>query len=185
MVNTDNATEIIQSYGNMYYIGIFLWTFLEGETIVLLSGVAAKHGVVDIYRLIVTAWTGAFLGDQLYFYIGRRWGEKLLNKFERFKPSISRAIKLLERFSTIFILTFRFLYAVRNVSPFAIGMSTITWLRFAVINFIAAGIWAIAFAGGGYLAGAALEGVFGTIGLVLSGLLLATGLFMLHRHANK
>ena len=46
----------------------------------------------------------------------------------------------------LLILGFRFLYGLRSVTPFVIGMSGISWLRFALLNVIGAGIWASAFA---------------------------------------
>jgi len=185
MFDSSNIANMIISYGDIYLLCIFFWTFLEGETIIILSGVAAKNGMILLEHIIFTAWSGAFLGDQLYFYIGRRWGGKILIKFERLRPSITKAIGFLENHSIIFIFTYRFIYAVRNVSPFAIGMSSISWRRFAILNFCAAGIWAIAFAGGGYLVGAAMEGVFGEIGMVLSGVMLVIIIFVAHRHYRQ
>ena len=82
---------------------------------------------------------------------------------------------MLEKYSTAFILSFRFVYGIRNFSSFAMGMSSLSWRRFAVLNFIAAGIWAVCFAGAGYLAGMALQHVVGeaagTLSLVLLGAL--------------
>ena len=69
----------------------------------------------------------------------------------------------LERYDTWFILTFRFIYGVRNFASFAMGLARINPLRFAVLNFIAAFVWAILFAGGGYLFGHALETAFGEL----------------------
>jgi membrane protein DedA with SNARE-associated domain len=59
--------ELIREYGNLYYAVVFIWTFLEGETFVILSGVAAREGILDITTLIVCAWMGSFFGDQFYF----------------------------------------------------------------------------------------------------------------------
>jgi membrane protein DedA with SNARE-associated domain len=48
------------------------------------------------------------------------------------------------------------------------GMSTLSWRRFAVLNFVAAGIWAVCFAGAGYIAGMALQQVVGDMAGTLS-----------------
>ncbi|WP_207478364.1 DedA family protein [Arenibaculum pallidiluteum] len=169
-------TNWIQEYGSLYYLIVFVWTFLEGETFVIFSGVAAREGLLDLSLLITLAWAGSFLGDQTYFFIGRRYGNRLLKRFPRWKPGVDKALSLLERYSTGFILTFRFIYGVRNVSSFSIGMSTMSWPRFAVLNFIAAGIWATSFAGAGYFAGAALQHLLGDLakgfGLVMLGVFL-------------
>ncbi|WP_207481457.1 DedA family protein [Arenibaculum pallidiluteum] len=153
--------ELIRDYGQFFYAIVAVWTFLEGETVVLVAGVAAREGMLDLGTLIACAWGGSFLGDQLYFYVGRRYGPALLRRWPRMQCGVDKALSLLDRYSTGFILTFRFVYGVRNVSSFAMGMSSISWRRFATLNFVAAGLWAIAFAGGGYLAGAALQHVLG------------------------
>ena len=49
------------------------------------------------------------------------------------------------------------MYGVRNISSLAIGMSSVCWRRFAVLNVLSAGIWAAAFTIGGYLAGEVLQ----------------------------
>ena len=60
--------------------------------------------------------------------------------FPQFQGPANRVFRLLERYDTGFILTFRFVYGVRNVTPFALGMSNVSALRFAGLNFIAAGM---------------------------------------------
>jgi membrane protein DedA with SNARE-associated domain len=165
--------EAIKEYGNYYYAIVFMWTFLEGETFVIFSGVAAREGILDLPTLIAFAWLGSFLGDQLYFLIGRRYGARLLLRFPRWKPGVDHALNLLKKYSTGFILSFRFIYGVRNFSSFAMGMSGLAWSRFALLNFIAAGVWAVCFAGAGYLAGMALQHILGDLATGFGLLMLA------------
>jgi membrane protein DedA with SNARE-associated domain len=175
--------ELIREYGNLYYAVVFIWTFLEGETFVILSGVAAREGILDITTLIVCAWMGSFFGDQFYFLVGRRYGARLLKRFPRWQRGVDQALSLMERYSTGFILSFRFIYGVRNFSSFAMGISGVSWARFAAFNCVAALVWAVAFAGGGYLAGLAMHKLLGEmatgIGLVLlAGVLLGVVLLL-------
>ena len=67
----------------------------------------------------------------------------------------------LKRYNTSFILTFRFIYGVRNISSFAMGMSAIRWQRFLSLNFLAAGVWAASFVAAGYFLGHAFRAVLG------------------------
>jgi membrane protein DedA with SNARE-associated domain len=53
--------SLIQDYG---YLAILIITFIEGETIVILAGVAAHLNFLDINWVIVTAIIGSFAGDQ-------------------------------------------------------------------------------------------------------------------------
>jgi membrane protein DedA with SNARE-associated domain len=129
---------------------------MEGETFVIFAGLFAKQRMLRLDLLITVAWLGSFTGDQIYFYIGRRFGKSLMARLPRIKPSIDLALGWLERYNTSFILTYRFIYGVRNFSSIAMGMSNLLWQRFLYLNFIAAGLWAVTFAGAGYLFGTAL-----------------------------
>ncbi|EWY39924.1 membrane protein [Skermanella stibiiresistens SB22] len=160
--------ELINRYGDLFYGVVAVWTFLEGETIVIFSGIAARQGALDLMTLISCAWIGSFLGDQMYFMLGRHAGTRMLNRYPRWRPGVDKALGLLEKYSTAFILSFRFVYGVRNFSSFAMGMSTLSWRRFALLNFFAAGIWAVCFAGAGYAAGAALQQVAGELATTVS-----------------
>lgn len=157
----EQIAEFMNEYGNWFYIGVFIWTFFEGETIVIFGGYAAHHGIVDPIKLLFVSWLGSFLGDQVWFFLGRRYGAALLNRFPKWRPKVEIALDLLYEFKTLFILSFRFIYGVRNVSSFAVGLSEISWARFSLTNFIAAGVWASSFVTAGYLFSQASEAALG------------------------
>jgi membrane protein DedA with SNARE-associated domain len=164
--------RLLAEYG--YWL-IFATTFIEGESVVLIAGVAAAGKHMSLPWVVFAGFIGSYLGDQLWFHVGRRYGKGLLRRFPRFQSPANRVFRLLERYDTGFILTFRFVYGVRNVTPFALGMSNVSALRFAALNCVAAGMWAVTFAGAGYLFGHAVIAVVGDmkayIGYVLLGLL--------------
>jgi membrane protein DedA with SNARE-associated domain len=168
--------QTIAQYGGYFYLVTLVWTALEGETFVLLAGYAASHGLLSLPLLILCAWIGSFCGDQFYFFLGRRYGTRVLRRFPKWQPGVDRALRLLERYDTGFILSFRFIYGVRNFSSFAMGMSPLRWSRFLMLNFIAAGVWSVAFAGGGYVFGEALSAMLGDAAEILG--LLALGIFI-------
>lgn len=150
--------ELLSTYG---YLAILVITFLEGETIVILAGVAAYQGYMDLWLVLLTALTGSFAGDQLYYTIGRRFGAPLLQKWPALENKADWAFKLLRRWEVPFILSFRFIYGVRNVSPFVIAIAGVPRLRFMGLNLMAAALWACAFTFGGYYFGRALEQMVG------------------------
>lgn len=168
-----DIAETIREYGDWFYVVTFVWTFLEGETFVLFAGLAARQDILRLDLLIAVAWLGSFAGDQVYFWIGRRWGHALLRRFPRWSPGVHAALDLLRRYNTWFILSFRFIYGVRNFSSFAMGTSGLSWPRFLILNFIAAGVWAVTFAGAGYIVGATFEHLLGDLALVF-GLVMLT-----------
>lgn len=169
--------DFLQSWG---YIAILIGTFLEGETIVIFAGIFASQGMMSLPLVFATALFGTFAGDQIYFTIGKHWGSKLLYRHPAIKRKTRSVFRLLKKYETGFILSFRFLYGLRNVSPFVIGMNGIGHPRFALLNFIAAFAWATIFAGGGYTLGVTLEAfigkLHGMILLVILGLVAALSL---------
>jgi len=146
--------SFLLSYG---YIAVFIGTFLEGETILVMAGFAAHSGYLNLYWVIGIAIIGSFLGDQLFFYLGARFGWRILNRFPTLKPRADRVHVLLDRYHLPLILGVRFMYGLRIVGPLVIGMSSVNWLRFFVLNLLGAIVWAWLIGGAGYLFGHALE----------------------------
>jgi membrane protein DedA with SNARE-associated domain len=146
----EQIAEIFRDWGHLAYPVIFIWTFFEGETVVIFGGYAAHYGILDAYWLFILAWFGSFLGDQTWYYLGRHYGPRLLKRFPRWQPGVFHVSELMQRYGVLFILSFRFIYGVRNVSSLAIGMIHYSRIKFAAINFIAAGLWAASFVGFGF-----------------------------------
>ena len=149
-----SLTALLLKYG---YIAVFLGTFLEGETILIMAGFAAHRGYLDLRWVVIVATVGSSLGDQIYFYLGTRYGWRILNRFPKLKPRAARVQVLLERYHLPLIPGIRFLYGLRMVGPLVIGMSSVSWLRFFVLNLLGATVWAVLISGLGYLFGNALE----------------------------
>jgi len=149
---------IIDTYG---YLAVLVGTFLEGETILVLGGLAAQRGYLALPGVIGAAFVGTLCGDQLFFYLGRRHSQRLLAKRPAWRKQVDRADKLLRRFRTPLILGFRFLYGLRTVTPFAIGMSAVPAKKFIPLNILGALVWAVVIGVGGYLFGSALETFIG------------------------
>lgn len=142
--------SLIHDYG---YLAIIVLTFFEGETIVILAGVAAHLGLLELQWVIISALAGSFSGDQLFYYIGRHWGPKIIAKRLSWQVGAERVYKHLRRHQDFLILTFRFYYGLRNVTPFAVGSAQVPRLRFFTLNLIGAIVWANVFAISGYLLG--------------------------------
>lgn len=154
--------RLIHEHGTYtLYLITFVWTFFEGETFVLAVAFAAAQGLLSEPLVLAAAWLGSFAGDQCWFWIGRNFGLRWLARRPKWRAGVDLALGWLKRFDAEFILTFRFIYGIRNVSSFALGISGVGWKRFLILNFTAAGLWAITFVGTGYLFGEAFEHVLG------------------------
>lgn len=179
--------ELIRDYG---YLAILIGTMLEGETIVILAGVAAHLGFLELPWAIVAAITGSFSGDQLYYYIGRHWGPKIIARRLSWQEAAQKVYRLLHRHQYWLILTFRFYYGLRNVTPFAVGAAHVPRARFFALNLTGAIVWAFVFAYVGYLLGEASTyliedfkryGLYLLAGLVALGIAVWFGTLVRHR----
>ncbi len=146
--------ELIVQYG---YLALFIGTFLEGETILIIAGYLAQDGILDLPLVILAALFGSFGGDQTFFFIGHLKGISFLDKRPGLHKKAAKVFSLLHRHQIAIILGFRFLYGIRNVTPFVIGSSGYRPLRFFILNFLGALVWAITFACFGYNLGTLAE----------------------------
>ena len=149
---------LIQNYG---YAAIFLGAVIEGETPVLMGGFAAHRNYLRLGWVILAAFSGSFLADQVWFRIGRNYGDRMLSRRPAWRAKAGRITEFLDRHPVLFVLGFRFLYGLRTISPVVAGMTRISLLRFATLNAIGAALWAVCFGSLGYAFGNAVEGFLG------------------------
>lgn len=174
--------QFLQDFG---YFALFLGTFFEGETILVLAGFLAFRGYMDINLVVLVAFFGSYAGDQLWYFMGRRHGRKLLARKPRWQLMGDRALEHIRRHPDIWVLSFRFVYGLRTVMPVAIGLSGYPPRRYLLLNGLGAAIWAAALGAAAYHFGAILEGLLGNVKRyelwVFGGLLLLGGVLWLRR----
>jgi membrane protein DedA with SNARE-associated domain len=152
--------HLIETYG---YGVILIGTFMEGETVLMLGGIAAKLGYLHLPWVVIAAFAGSFLGDQLYFFLGRRHGKALMDRRPQWQPAAQRVYDLLDRYRMLFVVGFRFVYGLRTVSPFVIGMSRIPTVEFFLLNLTGALLWASGIGALAFSFGHALEAALGHV----------------------
>ncbi|MCG6976193.1 MAG: DedA family protein [Acidiferrobacterales bacterium] len=152
--------DLISTYG---YAAVGVGAFIEGETLVVLGGLAADRGYLDLPWVIFSAATGAVCGDQLFYYFGRIRGRRALERRVSSKRKSEKVFALLDQYQVWFILGFRFLYGFRAISPFIIGVSNISPFRFLVLDIVGATLWATVVSILGYLFGNTIQALFGDI----------------------
>ncbi|MGH6976912.1 MAG: DedA family protein, partial [Stellaceae bacterium] len=86
-----NVQHFIAAHGAWTYPITFVWTFFEGETFVLFAAFAAAEGLLNAPLLMVAAGLGSFAGDQCYFWLGRRFGTPLLDRYPRWRDGVEAA----------------------------------------------------------------------------------------------
>ena len=135
------------------YLFVFLGSLIEGESIILPAGYFAAQGVLDLKTIITIAFFGTLIADQTLYILGFLWGKKVISYFPRLQPVAEKVFSFLNSYGSFYILTFRFIYGVRIISPVIIGAAGIPFVRFAVLNVVAAAIWSVMSCSAGYLFG--------------------------------
>jgi membrane protein DedA with SNARE-associated domain len=143
------------------YLAVALGTFLEGETVLLLAGALAHRGLLSLPLVILVAFAGSVAGDQLWFFIGRRYGAGLVAKSAVIRQRTSAVQTWLGRWGSWFVLGFRFIYGLRTVAPLLVGAARFPAGRFAVLNLVGAAAWSGLVTSLGYGAGAGIRAISG------------------------
>jgi len=146
--------NIVTTFG---YPALFAGAFLEGETFLLLAGFMAHRGYLDLSLVMLTGFMAAFASDEFFFFLGKTRGNRFVEKRPQWQPRIAKVRRLLDRYKTRMVLSFRFIYGLRTISPFVIGMSGFDTRQFIGLNAVGAGIWALIMATAGYFFGQAIE----------------------------
>lgn len=110
---------------------------------------------------VVCAAAGAFVGDGLSYWIGRRWGPQLREHwlFKRYPQFIDRGETLFRRHGAKGILIARYVGAVRPFVPAVAGMLRMPLKRYAPVSAFAALTWAAVFLAPGWIFGASYDAV--------------------------
>jgi membrane protein DedA with SNARE-associated domain len=153
--------SFLAKYG---YIAILLGTAFEGETIMIMGGFSAHRGYLKLLPwLVLAGFGGNFIQNLIYFILGRRYGNRTMEKHPDWKPRLQQVSGWLQRFQSALIIGLRFVPGFRVIGGVAIGMSDVSLFRFAILNLIGAMLWAVVMGILGYLCGHALELIMGDI----------------------
>jgi membrane protein DedA with SNARE-associated domain len=114
---------------------------------------------------------GTLLIDQFFFYLGRLKGQNFLEKRPLWQKKFDTIQYIMHRYQNFVLISFCFMYGFRTVTPFIIGMSKNSHVRFLIFNITGAIIWSVTFSFAGIFQAALLNifsGIFDTLKLKLS-----------------
>ena len=131
--------ELLKEYG---YIILFIWSIMEGEVGLIMGGIMSHTGDMNVYLAVFIAGLGGFVGDQIYFYIGRFNKGFIQRKLHSQRRKFAIAHLLLKKHGWPIIFVQRYLYGLRAVIPMSIGITKYSAKKFAFINLISAWLWA-------------------------------------------
>lgn len=147
MKNDFSLEEFIVGIWNRHvetwgYAILFFWSILEGELGLIFAGLAAHDEKMNLALAIFVAGLGGFVGDQIYFYIGRYNKKYIQKKLHSQRRKFAVAHLLLQKFGWPIIFIQRYMYGFRTIIPMSIGITRYNAKKFAIINLISAWIWA-------------------------------------------
>jgi membrane-associated protein len=137
---------------------LFIGFVLPGETSVIVAGVVASQGHINIGALCVLVVVAAIIGDSVGYAIGSRYGERLMTLpvIRHRRVALERALEGLRRRGPVYVFVGRFTAFLRAVMPGLAGMSKMHYRRFLIANALGGAIWGVGFTLLGYYAGHAL-----------------------------
>lgn len=133
-------SDFISDYG---YLAVAVGCFFEGETAIILGAVAAVSGYLQMPGIMLAAFAGSMIGDNIWFWTGRRLGRPFLLRRLTWRRKARRVERLVRRHGTITILTMRFLYGLRTVTPFMLGAVRVHPLKFLLLGATSALVWTL------------------------------------------
>ena len=135
--------------------GAFVGLVAPGETALLLGGLVAGQGQIDVLTMIAVVWAAAVAGDLTSFYLGRRLGRAFMVKHGARVQITEERLEHVERFFDRHggkaILIGRFVGLVRAIAPFLAGSSGMPLRRFVPYDVVGAGLWGSSFVLLGYI----------------------------------
>src|SRR5439155_21943722 len=165
-----NSLQLIEHYMLIYgYWAVFFGVMLEnagllvpGETILLVGGffAASRPDQFNVFRVMITAATGAVIGDNIGFAIGHHYGRGFLLRVGRFVFLTPKRFEQMENYfkshGNKTILVARFITGLRVFAALLAGASKMRWRVFVVYNVAGAILWSVTITTLGYLFGQSL-----------------------------
>jgi membrane-associated protein len=161
----DYLFTVVDQYGAWTYAllfaiifietGFVVMPFLPGDSLLFVAGAFAGAEVLSLGVLLPLLMVAAFAGDQINYWIGKKAGEKILARNNRFiKPEyVRQAQEFFDRHGKISIFLARFVPIVRTFVPFVAGIGNMRYRWFVSYNILGAIAWVFLFVGGGYFFG--------------------------------
>lgn len=154
MVSILNASSLLHAFGPAVLIGIavvifiesgVLFPFLPGDSLLVTAAILAGALGVQIWEIIVVAIIAAFLGDQVGFWLGKRFGRRLFRDDARVLKTgrLHEAEAFFAKYGPVSLVIGRFVPIVRTYVPLAAGTAGLSWPRFVRWNVIGGAGWVV------------------------------------------
>lgn len=167
--------HVLATYG---YWAVLVIVMLEsagipmpGETVLISAAIYAgtTHNM-HITVVIAAAATGAILGDNVGYWVGREFGSRLIARFGKHIGLDDKRMKLgqylFQRHGGKIVFFGRFVAFLRAFAALLAGVNRLPPLRFFLFNAAGGIVWAGLFGLGGYVLGETIHNIAGPIGWI-------------------
>lgn len=146
---------------------------LPGETALVASGVLASQGKLNIATVIVVASAAAIIGDNCGYWLGRKGGRRLLERWSlvsrHTQKVLPRAERIFARHGGKTVFFGRFIAILRITAAWMAGIAHMPWGRFLLFNAAGGILWATLVGLVAYFLGRAAANAIQTYGLYAAG----------------
>ncbi|MFA6330032.1 MAG: VTT domain-containing protein [Candidatus Micrarchaeia archaeon] len=181
MIDIFSAESVLQTFGMLALFGfvfaesgLFFGFFLPGDSLLFTAGIFAYKGFFDVWLILVGVVVCAFIGDQVGYWTGNRFGPAFFCK----EGSYFRNPKYIEKAQAFYvkhgkkaIVLARFVPVVRTFAPIFAGTARMDYATFTVYNAIGGILWSCLFIGAGYLLGSVLPQSEAGLSIIVLGII--------------
>src|SRR5688572_22630129 len=137
--------------------GLALGFFLPGDSLLVVAGLFAAAGKLNLTVLMISLFVAAVIGDTVGYLSGRKMGKTLFTKPKSrfFNPNhIKKAHAFYEKHGGKTIILARFVPIVRTFAPIVAGAAEMTYRNFIFYNILGGFLWIVSMLSAGYFLGA-------------------------------
>jgi membrane-associated protein len=140
--------------------GLAVGFFLPGDSLLVVSGLFAAAGKLNVGLVMLAFFLGSVIGDSTGYWTGRVMGKTLFNRESSwiFKPSrVAKAHAFFEKYGVKTVVLARFVPIVRTFAPLVVGAADMPYSRFLPFSLIGGLLWISTMVLGGYFLGGLVE----------------------------
>ena len=140
--------------------GLAVGFFLPGDSLLVVSGLFAAAGKLNVALVLLAFFLGSVLGDSTGYWTGRFMGKTLFNRESSriFKPSrVEKAHAFFEKYGVKTVILARFIPIVRTFAPLVVGAAEMSYAKFLAFSVIGGLLWISSMVLAGYFLGGVIE----------------------------
>jgi membrane-associated protein len=144
--------------------GLAIGFFLPGDSLLVVAGLFAAAGKLNLWVMLSTLFVAAVVGDAVGYYSGKKMGKAIFSrpKSRFFNPKhLEKAHAFYEKYGGKTIIIARFVPIVRTFAPIVAGAADMTYKKFIIYNIAGGFFWVTSMLLAGYFLGGVVESAFG------------------------